>query len=83
MSDEMSIEVIKTSDFTLASTLLTLGFDVIGLDKTNPRRVIFIFRRTSDLETALASFRDNEVRINPKDFVYSQRELKDRINTNI
>jgi len=79
MKDEM--DVIKTSDFTLASTLLCLGFDIIGIDKTNPKRVVFYYRKTSDLEVVIDKFWKDEVKVNPKDFVYSQREIRARIHT--
>lgn len=75
------MDVIKTSDFTLASTLLTLGFDIIGIDKTNPRRVVFYYRRTSEVEVALKKYDNNEIVVNPKQFVFSQREIRGRIHT--
>ena len=77
------LEVIKTSDFTLASTLLCLGFDILGIDKTNLKRVIFYYKRTSDLEVAIQDFRGDRVKVNPKDFVYAQREIKEQIYTDI
>jgi hypothetical protein len=77
------IDVIKTSDFTLASTLLCLGFDIIGIDKTDIKRVIFYYRKTSDLEMAMQKFVNNEVRVNPKDFVFAQREVKTIIYSDI
>lgn len=79
--NENELEVIKTSDFTLSATLLCLGYDILGIDKTNIRRVVFYFRKTSDLEVAIRDFWDNRIRLNPKDFVYAQKEIKARIYT--
>lgn len=75
------IQVIKTSDFTLASTLLCLGHDIIGIDKTDKRRVVFYYRHTSDLEVLVQQFRLNQVKVNPKEFAFAQREIKARIYT--
>jgi len=75
------IDVIKTSDFTLASTLLCLGFDIIGIDKANPKRVVFYYRKTSDLEMVIQKFWAGEVVIKPQEFVYAQREIRARIHT--
>ena len=75
------IDVIKTSDFTLASTLLALGYDIIGIDKTNPKRVVFYYSRTSDLEATIKKYWSDEIKLNPKDFVYAQREIRARIHT--
>ena len=45
MENTNQLEVVKTSDFTLAATLLCLGFDILGIDKTNLKRVIFYNKR--------------------------------------
>lgn len=70
------IDVLITSDFILASTLLCLGFDISGIDNTDPKRVKFIYKRTSDLETALRRYRGGEVLVKPQEFAYAQREIK-------
>ena len=78
-NDEM--DVMITSDFTLASTLLCLGFDIIGIDKTNIKRVKFYYKKTSDLEVAIKRYWGGEVLVKPQDFVYAQREIRARIHT--
>lgn len=75
------LEVIKTSDFTLSATLFCLGYDILGIDKTNMKRVIFYYRRSSDLEMAIQDFRYNRVKVNPKEFAQAQRDIKERIYT--
>ena len=77
------LDVLKTSDFILASTLLTLGHDIIGIDKTNPKRVVFYYRKTSDLEVAVEDYWAGKVKVDPKSFVYSQREIRGRIHTDV
>ena len=75
------IDVLITSDFTLASTLLCLGFDITGIDKTDPRRVKFYYKKTSDLEAALKRYWGGEVLVKPQDFVFAQREIRAQIHT--
>lgn len=77
------LEVIKTSDFTLTATLLCLGFDILGIDKTNMKRVIFYFKKVTECEAAIQDFRNNRIQVNPKDFVSAQREIKSTIYTDI
>ena len=79
--NENELDVLKTSDFILASTLLTLGYDIIGIDKTNPKRVVFYYKKTSDLEVDVQEYWAGKVRVDPKAFVYSQREIRGRIHT--
>ena len=75
------IQVMKTSDFTLASSLLCVGHDIIGIDKTNRKRVVFIFKRTSDLEVHMKDYFERRLRVEPVGFVQTQRELRGRIHT--
>ena len=72
---------VKTSDFLLASTLLTKGFDILGIDKSNPRRVHFIFRKTSDLEVTLKDYWIKKVTVVPQDFQAAEHEIKAKIHT--
>ena len=83
MKDDESLPVLKTSDFNLASTLYCLGFDIDGIDKTDMRRVIFYYKRTSDLEVILKKYWNHEVRVDPLDFDRSQKEIKAQINTDL
>lgn len=78
---ENYLDVLKTSDFTLASTLYSLGFNIAGIDKTNPKRVVFYFKKTSDLETTVDKYFNNQVKINPLDFDRAQREIRAQIHT--
>lgn len=79
MNNEM--EMLITSDFVLASTLLCLGFDIAGIDKADPKRVKFYYKRTSDLETILRRYRGGEVLVKPQDFAFAQREIKGIIHS--
>jgi hypothetical protein len=81
MINENEMDVIKSSDFVLVSTLYCLGFDIIGIDKTNRQRVVFYFRRTSDLEVAIGKFGTGDIRVKPQDFSTAQREIKGKIYT--
>jgi hypothetical protein len=80
MTDD-DMDVIKTSDFMLASTLNALGFDIHGIDKSNRKRVVFYFRKTSDLEVALQRYWKKEIQVVPQDLDYAQRELRAKIHT--
>ena len=76
-------DFIKTSDFTLASTLYCLGFDILGIDKSNSRRVKCFFEKTSDIEVIIQKYFNNEIKINPLEFDRSQREIRAQIHTEI
>lgn len=77
------IDFIKTSDFTLASTLHCLNYDIHGIDKTNRKRVVFYFKKTTDLARDIERYWSNNIKINPLDFTRAQREINARIHTDI
>lgn len=75
------LDVIKTSDFTLASTLYCLGNDVIGIDRDNPRRAIFYFRKEKVIESLITEYFANRIKVNPLEFARAQRELRAQMHT--
>lgn len=75
----MNADNYKTNDFALAVTLLCYGFNILELDRTNPRRVYFIYNQSEALESAVSDFWDNKLTVNPKTFLSTQKELKARV----
>lgn len=65
-----------TTDFCLASALLSNKHHLIELDKSNPRRIGFVFSKSSKLNESIDSFRFRHLKITPQDFYQAQRELK-------
>ncbi len=77
------LEVIKTSVFTLAATLLCLGHDVDGIDKENIKRVIFYFKKTPLIDSNVRKYFANDILVNPLDFARAQREIRAQIHTDL
>jgi len=75
----MKHEYYTTSDFCLASTLVSKGFQVCGVDRSNPQRISFKFTNNQDLQNLVANFWDKQVFVSPIDFYYSQKQLKNII----
>jgi hypothetical protein len=74
-------DFLKTSDFNLAATLYTLGFSIDGIDKSNRKRVVFYFKRTSDIEVNVKNYFNNKVLINPLALYRCEREIQAIIHT--
>lgn len=72
-------EPFITADLSLASSLLTLGYEIWNLDKTNPQKAQFIFQRSSGLDLAVKQYWDGKLRINPRLFFDNQKMLKNRL----
>lgn len=69
-------EYFSTSDFCLATTLLANNFRLAQLDKSNPRRICFLFEHKDAIEQLIPDFRNKSLQVVPQAFYYAQRELK-------
>lgn len=76
----MDLPLIRTSDIELASTLLCCGYNVDGIDNTNPRKIFFLFKRTEKIEQLVDLYWRGELKVEPKEFASSRREIMARIH---
>lgn len=76
----MDKPLVKISDINLASTLLTLGFNILGTDDLDPTRVYFYFDDTQAVKETIDLYWRNELKVNPQSFSYSRREVLSRIH---
>lgn len=79
---ENEIQFLRTSDINLAATLLSLGYDVNGIDPTSPGRVSFFFKNSPELSRDVESYWADKALVNPKLYMYHRKELLNRINRN-
>lgn len=72
-------DLYATSDLGGASHLHCCGFTLEALDRTNPRRVEFCFRRDPGLDEACQAYWSGTARVNPMALLLSQKMLKQRL----
>jgi len=70
-----------TYDLNLASTLLTLGYKLIELDRENIRKVKFVFKHRKGIEQSINDFWDDKITLPAKTLLANQKTLKNRIYT--
>jgi len=75
----MNIKTYKTSDLPLATTLLYFDFVLSSLDKTDSKRVIFIFQKTSKLEKVIDDYWKGKIEVEPQKIFQIQKGLKTRL----
>lgn len=68
----------KTSDMCLAGTLITLGYIVEDIDRSN-RKVIFSFQETPKLKKDIDRYWRDEILVEPIAFSNALKNLKTRI----
>ena len=69
----------ETSDFYCASALIASGFSIQSIDKTNPKRSIFQFKNSEDLQKIVSLFWLRRLNVNVNSVFEAQRYLKSLI----
>lgn len=68
-------ETFRTSDFALITTL-SLFFPIDGTDRSEPKRVVFIFKKTKQLEETIEKYYQLKLRIEPRQFFNQTKTVK-------
>ena len=68
----------KSSDLGLITTL-SLHFPVKTIDRSNPRKVLFVFDQTDELNDFVNKYWRSEIIIEPQTFTNQIKNIKTRI----
>lgn len=69
----------ETHDLAIAATLAEYGHSLLRLNSDNPRRVVFIFSNSEALESCIADYWLDRLKVNPKSYFDTLKHLKTRI----
>ena len=68
----------QTSDLSLATTL-SLSYPIEAIDKTNPHKAIFLFKRDENLDQLIESYWRGELKVRPAVFFNQLKVVKARL----
>jgi hypothetical protein len=71
----------STSDLSLATTL-SLWCPIEDIDRSNPRKALFIFQNTEKLQDLVAEYYRDEIKISPQVYFNQLRVVKARLYAN-
>jgi len=74
-----SDQIFTSFDLGCCSALISSGFDLVSLDKTNPRKVQFIFRKEVGIEKIVDEYWANRLEVKARTFFDNTKMLKNRI----
>ncbi|OGZ66325.1 MAG: hypothetical protein A3C50_01245 [Candidatus Staskawiczbacteria bacterium RIFCSPHIGHO2_02_FULL_43_16] len=77
-----SSKVLTTFDLGCAAALATAGFELLSLDRENPRKVKFIFRRSAGIENTAEDFWSDRLEQKSRSFWDNTKNLKNRLYSN-
>ncbi len=66
-------------DLGIVASLISDGFELISIDKQNPQKVLFIVRRTPDLDDKLNAYFSDLLMVPARSFFENVKMLKNRI----
>ena len=69
----------STFDLGLATTLITLKYELLLLDKTNPKKVRFVFREEKNIERDVLDYWNDKIKLPAQTLLNNQKLLKNRI----
>ena len=78
MNQQINSDTYITSDLALATTI-SLQFPIQDIDRSNPRKAVFVFLRSPELEVLVESYFRNELKISPQTFFNQLRDIKSRL----
>ena len=65
-----------TDNLILASVLKSKGFEIVNINKENPRHSFFEFLQTNELTEAIRNYWSRSLLLEPISFAISMKELK-------
>jgi hypothetical protein len=68
----------ESSDLALVA-YLSLQFPIESIDKSNPRKAVFAFTKTKDLDEQVQSYWRGETRVEPRAYFDELKRIKSRI----
>lgn len=68
-----------TYDLGCSAALISAGFELVSLDKSNPRKVQFIFDRKNSIEKVVDDYWADRLKIKARAFFDNVKMLKNRI----
>ncbi len=69
----------KTTDMSLVSTLIYLGYQITAIDDHNPSKVHFVIKRDGKTDEVIQSYWNKELSVEPLAFFNCIKEVKTRI----
>ncbi len=72
-------KAFQTYDLGLASSLVSLGYQLADLEKSNPRKVLFIFQKEDGIDEVIGDYWSDNLQVNARSHFDNIKMLKNRI----
>lgn len=72
-------QTFQTDNFQLACYLASESVPLLSLDRTNPKRVMFVFEESEQRKTLTKQFLSYKAKVEPHRFFSAQKDIKQMI----
>jgi len=79
ISSDNYTEFYLTYDLGCSSALVSSGFELVSLDKSNPKKVQFIFRRELGIEKVADDYFADRLELKARGFFDNIKSIKNRL----
>ena len=75
----MNKNEFSTSDLGLATVLVTLNYELLELDRSNPKKIKFVFKGEENTEKVVNDYFNDRIKLPALTLFNNQKNLKSRI----
>ncbi len=72
-------KIFASQELSLVAALVSWGFPIFSVERSDPKRIIFAFDNSPELQDAVQDFWDDSGVVSPKKYFSALREIKSRI----
>jgi hypothetical protein len=73
------VEVFTNYDLGLSAALLCAGFELLSVDKGNPRKALFVFRKQAGIEDIANRYFADRLEVKARSFFDHLKALKNKL----
>lgn len=71
--------LFSTYDLGVSAALLCAGFELLSVDKENPRKALFIFKKEADIENVANRYFSDKIKVKARSFFDHLKALKNTL----
>jgi len=72
-------DLYKTSDMNLCVSLCCYGYEIEGINRQNPAKVIFLIKKDKKLDVLIRQYFSHQLKVDPSMLFFYLRQIKTMI----
>ena len=72
-------KIFTTHDLGVSTALLCVGFELIHVDKSNPKKALFIFQKINDIENTVNQYFSDKLKVKARSYFDHLKALKNKL----